>query len=86
MNNLCSICMRGGSKGVKNKNLKKLNGKPLMAYTIEQAITSQLFKHVIVSTDSEEIYENAKIYENIGNLKTCWKIHIFEYVLMIWEP
>jgi CMP-N,N'-diacetyllegionaminic acid synthase len=62
MNNLCSICMRGGSKGVVNKNLKKLNGKPLMAYTIEQAIASKLFKHVIVSTDSEEIYENAKFF------------------------
>ena len=62
MNNLCSICMRGGSKGVVNKNLKKLNGKPLMAYTIEQAIASKLFKHVIVSTDSEEIYDKAKFF------------------------
>ena len=62
MNNLCSICMRGGSKGVANKNLKKLNGKPLMAYTIEQAIASQLFNHIIVSTDSEEIRELSFLY------------------------
>ena len=40
---LCSICMRGGSKGVPNKNLRKLHGTPLMAYTIKKAIKSGLF-------------------------------------------
>ena len=43
MKTLCSICMRGGSKGVKNKHLKKINGKPLLWYTIDQAINSKLF-------------------------------------------
>ena len=62
MKNLCSICMRGGSKGVPNKNLKDLNGKPLMAYTIEQALESQLFENVVISTDSEKIAEVAKSY------------------------
>lgn len=52
--------MRGGSKGVPNKNLRELNGKPLMAYTIEQALESGLFKHVVVSTDSEHIAETAR--------------------------
>jgi CMP-N,N'-diacetyllegionaminic acid synthase len=52
--------MRGGSKGVPNKNLRKLYGKPLMAYTIEQALSSDLFEHVVVSTDSNEIAEKAK--------------------------
>ena len=52
MRNLCSIGMRGGSKGVKDKNLKKINGKPLLAYTIEQAIESGLFEHIVVTTDS----------------------------------
>ena len=47
--------MRGGSKGLPNKNLKKLNGKPLLFYTINQAIESKLFEHVVVSTDSKEI-------------------------------
>ena len=42
-NILCTICARGGSKGVKNKNIKELNGKPLIAYTIEQAKDSNLF-------------------------------------------
>lgn len=52
--------MRAGSKGVPNKNLHELNGKPLMAYTIEQAIESGLFEHVMVSTDSKQIFELAK--------------------------
>lgn len=52
---LCTICARGGSKGVKNKNIKPLHGKPLIAYTIEQAKASNLFAHIVVSTDSDEI-------------------------------
>ena len=59
---LCTICMRGGSKGVPGKNLRNLHGKPLMAYTIDQAKQSALFDHVIVSTDSVEIAETAKQY------------------------
>lgn len=59
MNILCTISMRGGSKGVPNKNLRELHGKPLMAYTIEQALESGLFKHVVVSTDSKKIAEMA---------------------------
>ena len=55
MNNLCVICARGRSKGLKNKALKKINGKPLIAYTIKQAIKSKKFSHVIVSTDSKKI-------------------------------
>ncbi len=62
MNNLCTICMRGGSKGVLNKNLRKLHGKPLMAYTIERALESGLFEHMVVSTDSDRIAETAKSF------------------------
>jgi len=54
--------MRGGSKSVPNKNLRYLNGKPLLAYTIEQALLSNLFEHVVVSTDSENIAKEAKKY------------------------
>lgn len=61
-NTLCTICARGGSKGVKNKNIKLLNGKPLIAYTIEQALESKLFTHVVVSTDSDAISTIAKEY------------------------
>ena len=62
MKNLCTIGMRGGSKGVPNKNLRELHGKPLMAYTIEQAQVSGLFDHIVVSTDSEKIAETARSY------------------------
>jgi len=59
-NILCSICARGGSKGVKNKNIRLLNGKPLIVYTIEQARGSGLFEHIIVSSDSDEILSTAE--------------------------
>ena len=44
MNILCTICARAGSKGIKNKNIKLLNGKPLIYYTIQQAVKSKIFK------------------------------------------
>ena len=59
---LCTICARGGSKGVKNKNIKSINGKPLIAYTIEQAKKSNLFEHIVISTDSDDIAAIAKEY------------------------
>ena len=59
---LCTICARGGSKGVKNKNIKEINGKPLIAYTIEQAKNSKLFDHIVISTDSDDITNIAKEY------------------------
>ena len=52
--------MRGGSKSVPSKNLRMMHGKPLMAYTIEQALESGLFEHVVVSTDSDKIIETAR--------------------------
>jgi len=59
---LCTICARGGSKGVKNKNIKEINGKPLIAYTIEQAKNSKLCDHIVISTDSDDITNIAKEY------------------------
>lgn len=53
---------RGGSKGVPKKNIKLLNNKPLIAYTIEAALDSDIFTNYIVSTDSEEIAEIASQY------------------------
>jgi CMP-N-acetylneuraminic acid synthetase len=55
------IPARGGSKGVPRKNIKLLGDKPLIAYTIEAALQSQLTK-VIVSTDDEEIAEVSRQY------------------------
>lgn len=62
MNRLCTICARGGSKGVTNKNIKLLLGKPLIAHTIMQAKKSGLFNYVAVSSDSEEILSVAKAW------------------------
>lgn len=53
------IPARSGSKGLKDKNIKDLNGKPLIAYTIEEAKKSEVFDRIIVSTDS-------KIYAEIS--------------------
>ncbi len=60
MKNLCTICMRGGSKGVPSKNIREMHGKPLMGHTICQAIKSGLFEHIVVSTDSKKIASTAK--------------------------
>ncbi|MBT8489513.1 MAG: NTP transferase domain-containing protein, partial [Deltaproteobacteria bacterium] len=53
------IFARGGSKGVKNKNIRQLAGKPLIAYAIETAKQSKLIDRVIVSTEDDEIAEIA---------------------------
>lgn len=54
MKKIAIITARSGSKGLPNKNVLLVNGKPLMAYSIEAALESQLFDKVIVSTDSQE--------------------------------
>jgi CMP-N,N'-diacetyllegionaminic acid synthase len=54
------ILARGGSKGLKNKNLKKLNGKPLIYYPINAAKNSKYIGNIIVSTDSKKIASVAK--------------------------
>lgn len=59
MKRICTICARGGSKGVKGKNIRPLNGKPLIAYSIEQAKQSGLFDVIAVSSDSDLILETA---------------------------
>lgn len=62
MGNLAIITARSGSKGLKDKNIKLLKGKPLLAYSIEAARKSGLFEEVYVSTDSEKYAEIAKEY------------------------
>ena len=57
---LCTICARGGSQGVKNKNIISLCGKPLIAHTILQAKKSGLFGVIAVSSDSQKILSVAK--------------------------
>lgn len=60
MSTIAFIPARGGSKGVPRKNIKLLGGKPLIAYSIEQAMQSGL--HTIVSTDDDQIKDVALAY------------------------
>lgn len=56
------ITARGGSKRIPKKNIKDFCGKPILAYSIEAAVQSQLFDEVMVSTDSKEIADIAIKY------------------------
>ncbi|WP_217269752.1 acylneuraminate cytidylyltransferase family protein [Neobacillus endophyticus] len=60
--NIAIIPARSGSKGLKDKNILELKGKPLIAYTIEAAINSGCFDMVMVSTDSEKYAEISRKY------------------------
>ncbi|WP_436414232.1 cytidylyltransferase domain-containing protein [Petrimonas sp.] len=63
MSILITICARGGSKGIPGKNIKKINGKPLIYYTLRTAIEFAKDRkdcHIILSTDSEEIKETVR--------------------------
>lgn len=55
MKRLCTICARGGSKGVPGKNIRRLMGRPLIAHSVGQALASGLFERVAVSSDSSSI-------------------------------
>jgi CMP-N,N'-diacetyllegionaminic acid synthase len=57
---VCVIPARGGSKGVPRKNLREVVGKPLLVWTIEQALAVATPLEVVVSTDDEEIAEVAR--------------------------
>ena len=62
MKNLAIIPARGGSKRIPRKNIKDFLGKPMLAYSIEAALATELFDEVMVSTDDEEIAEVARQY------------------------
>jgi CMP-N,N'-diacetyllegionaminic acid synthase len=60
--NIAIIPARSGSKALKDKNIKLLNDKPLIAYSIEAAIKSGIFSEIMVSTDSERYAEISRKY------------------------
>ena len=62
MRPIAIIPARGGSKGIPNKNILKINDKPLIAWSIEHALSSQSIDSVWVSSDSEEIISIAERY------------------------
>ena len=74
--------MRKGSKGVKNKNLKKINDKPLLSYTIEQALNSKLFDNVVISTDSK-MKSNASFIVMLNLVIFSSVIEIFSFDLIL---
>ncbi|MFT5489342.1 MAG: pseudaminic acid cytidylyltransferase, partial [Alphaproteobacteria bacterium] len=61
-NSLAIIPARGGSKRIPKKNIRDFAGKPIIAYSVELALTSGLFDQVVVTTDCEEIAEVARRY------------------------
>lgn len=62
MSSIAIITARGGSKRIPKKNIKEFCGKPMIAYSIEAALQSNIFDEVMVSTDSEEIAEIGRTY------------------------
>lgn len=62
MNILAVIPARSGSKSVKDKNIRNINGKPMLAYSIDHALNSKYINRIVVSTDSEQYAEIAKKY------------------------
>ena len=62
MKNIAIIPARSGSKGLKDKNIRDLNGRPLLAWTIDAAVCSGEFDEIMVSTDSEAYAETARRY------------------------
>lgn len=65
MRTIAVIPARGGSKGIPRKNMRLMNGKPLISYSIENALASAFIDTVVVSSDSEEIREFAQQYEGV---------------------
>ncbi len=62
MNMIISICARGGSKRIKDKNIQEVCGKPLVAYAVDLAKKWGKGKRIVCSTDSEKIAEIAKAH------------------------
>ena len=59
---ICIIPAKGGSKGLKNKNIRNVDGHPLIAYVISLAIKAKIFDTILVSTDDKKIAQISKKY------------------------
>ena len=90
---LGTICARGGSKGIKNKNIRDLAGKPLIAYTIEYLKEWGKTDRIVCSTDSEKIAEIAKKHgAEIPCMRpvelatdTAFKLHVLQHIVNVCE-
>ena len=66
MKTIALIPARGGSKGIPNKNMININGKPLISYTLELVTKINFFSSIIISSDSKDIIEYCrKNYQNV---------------------
>ena len=59
------ICCRGGSKTIKNKNIKLFNKKPLLYWSLKNLIKSKVFTKIVLSTDSKKIAKIASLFKNV---------------------
>lgn len=89
MSTICTICARGGSVGVPRKNIRMLQGLPLIAHTIRQAKACALIDAIYVSTDDDEIAEVAQSHGAIVPYRrpaelatsTAAKIPVIEHLI-----
>ena len=63
---LCTICARGGSKSVVDKNIRLLHGIPLFAHSLHHAQQSSIFSHIVFSSDSHKYLDLASSYDFSG--------------------
>ncbi|NIA12259.1 MAG: hypothetical protein GWP10_21710 [Nitrospiraceae bacterium] len=73
-NLLVVIPARGGSKGIKRKNLRILNGKPLIYYQIQNALNSKFIPDIVVTSDDDEILEYASNFDRVSIRKRPKKL------------
>lgn len=66
---LATICARGGSKGVKNKNIRLLDNKPLIGYSLDLLINNSIVDDYVISTDSDEIIQVVRNLDFIVDFK-----------------
>ena len=62
---ICLICCRGGSRTIKNKNIKLFNKKPLLYWSLRNITKSKVFTKIILSTDSKKIANFSRNFKNI---------------------
>ncbi len=93
MNIICTICAKSNSSGLKNKNLKNINGNPLIKYTLTQAKKIKTFNDIIISTDSKKI-ENICLKEGLFSIglrpkhlsnSTVSKINVIRHAIRKYE-
>jgi len=63
------IPCRAGSKGIPNKNFRELCGKPLIRWTIDAAVESDIFEHIIVSSDGGWSLVDSKTKQELNSIK-----------------